>query len=255
MNTRTITTYKPLTLKNGNQAIHAGIPAKKEYKLFINQSIDYSGDGYEWNIRENDFYNNLIVNPFERFSGDNDKSDFFDLIDNINNYVVEYDTLIYALEDVKRGVTDRDYSTMQEAISDLLGVEVSTYTTGKVRQALNRYYNSYGRGEDYEKTAALLTILTPYTWAADCIRGYCQGDWATILYPTELYTKEDIEYYEAFYFGGYAAVDITYRGETVTDFLTDNVVWDYDKLINTCLDIAGLPQDFNRDNIVYSKEA
>lgn len=61
MNTRTIITSEPLKLKGGKASVKNVKPKKKDYKLYIRQQFDESGIGFECNIEESEYYNNIIA--------------------------------------------------------------------------------------------------------------------------------------------------------------------------------------------------
>lgn len=257
MNTRTITTIQPLTLKNGKKTISGARPEKMEHKLFITQTIDETGSGYLFEIGENDYFNNVIVVSGDHITQNNTRSEYGELFDNICRYVTDSDALYYSSEDIKTSCPDRDYKTMREAVADLLGVEVTAYKAGQVRQILNKktsaYYMDYY--SENERAAELLSVLTPYTWTTETIRGYVQRDWATIIYPKELYGAEDVQLFEAFYFGMYSDYVVKYCDLSVSIFIPDYIVWDTEKLITECLNAVGLPDNFDRKNVVIRETA
>lgn len=241
----------------GNAVITAKKPPKKAHKLFINRAIDYSGIGYDIYISDDEYYNDIIViNCDNRRTYTINNGRYASLYDNIVKYVSEYDALYCALEDVKNNIRGREYKTMRAAILDYLNVEVTAKQAGKVRAIVSKttsahYLNYY---DEHERAADLLTVLTPHKWECQIIRGCCQGETATAIFPADVYSDEDIKFFEAFYFGKYYDYSITYCGETVGEFIPDYIAWDDEELYTRCIDAAGLPETFDRNNIVYTEE-
>lgn len=230
-------------------------PTKYVYKIHVDRSIDDCGIGYDWEISENDFYKNIIVPGGRDFRTIN-TGDFAALYNVIVNNCIEYDALLYELEDIAQGVKDRDYRTMCEAITDILGVSCNRQQAGAVRKALNTptstYYLTYRNDNDV--IVEILTALTPHTWKREAIKGCCQGDYAEIIYPADVYNDDDLKRFEAFFFGMYYDYAITYKGDTITDFIPDYIAWDSEKMDNYILDLVSAnnyPDDVKRPDIVY----
>ena len=229
----------------GNNKIMHKTPEKKAHKLFINEYIDEYGDGYNWNIEENEFFNNVIVYGNREFIDRVKQSDFSELFETIKNNFEECgdDLNNYKSSDK---YTREIYKNMCDIIQDHFNVTVSPYISGIIRKILNksgRYYN------DAQRIAELMTVLTPYTWRAATIRGCCQRDYNTIYYPIELYNDDDIRYFEAFYFGMYTSVNAAYKNDAINfDY---PYYYDRNDIIQECCNNYGVPIECARVNWYY----
>lgn len=102
--------------------------------------------------------------------------------------------------------------------------------------------------DDYD--CEILSLITSNKYNKKAIRGYCQGDYAEIVYPATI-ENETIDYIEACYFGT-GTQYIIYEEET-DDILSveqlanncENVYFDYTALWNATLYKQNLAQRYN----------
>lgn len=71
--------------------------------------------------------------------------------------------------------------------------------TREQRKQWDRLFR-YGDMSDDSDLLEALELLTGKEWTSGSIRGCCQGDWQTIYYPVEEWTREALEWFEIEYF-------------------------------------------------------
>lgn len=259
MNTRTMTTMQQVKLLNGAQAIKAAkLPERKRAKVIVNSTIDSCGLGWEIEIEENEFFNDILVySPYrncrERFSDRIEQSEYAELFRAAAEQVIDYDTAEYGLADIENRVPDRDYRTGAELVLDIFGVKATPYQVAQVRKAFKRHNLSTQGNND--TICAIMTALTPHSWECNTIRGCCQSDWATIYYPADKYSADDIKYYEAFFFGLYMDYGITYRQEDWSTFIPDYMVYSEEKLVEYIINEGGFDVEYGvlpEDVVIHS---
>lgn len=217
---------------NCNGVIKHNTPRQLKHKLFIERCIDTYGDGFTFNILDDEYYNNIIVIGSRDFCEINN-SEYGELYDAIKKRA---DDMSGEIMDINDGVNDY-YETISEAVADMLYVEnIAGEQAAAVKNAAVNYWNNKINFDEY--AAALLTALTPHKWNCCMLRGYCQGDWINILYPADVYSDEDINFYEAFYFGKYQDYIIKYRGETICDYIPDHIAWNENELTARILELT-----------------
>lgn len=237
MNTRKIITYKPLRLKNGYKATNGIKPKKRMHKLYIDRMIDEFGDGWYWFL-EDELYKNIIVDGNRDFITRND-GDFSELYEDINLYADEAMSEIEDCEiEPKTAWYDNQTSALKAYFERSASVKITPYITGQFKKIMRTAKN------DDEQIAALMTLFSPYTWEWCTMQGYSQGDWNDALYPIELYNKQDIKTFEAFYMGMYSEYVYTYKGETYGDYITDDEAWhNEEKIMSAACYCFGLSPD------------
>lgn len=96
------------------------------------------------------------------------------------------------------------YGTVTEAINNQLwrddGKAYNTRQIGKLKQLVLRYSSEYGRKEVDQILVDVLSIVTGEEWDYKEIHGCCQGEWNTVYYPVQYWTKESLEAFETMYF-------------------------------------------------------
>lgn len=214
-------------------------PRQLKHKLFINRDIDEYGDGYAYNILDNEYYNNIIVIDNRFFTGIN-AGDYEQLYCSIETGA---DNMAGEITDIIHGVNDY-YNTVSEAVADYLNIEnISADQAAAVQRAASDYMNNKKHFDEY--AAALLTALTPHKWSCCTLRGSCQRDWINILYPADVYNDDDIKEYECYFFGLCDEFTATYKNDNVVYYYSYN--YDVDDIIKS------IAADFNAgpDQIVF----
>lgn len=125
----------------------------------------------------------------------------YKLYDLIKEYCIDYDELLYAMDDPDNN-SSGIYKNATEAIQDMLDFKPTTKQVHQIKEILEKpedhsVYNYY---TDDERIAELLTVCEKREWTTATIRGCCQRDYQTIFYPTDQYSKDFIEYIESLYF-------------------------------------------------------
>lgn len=217
MNTRTEIITHTVRLANGVMRVKHKLPQRKTYALHIEQKLPF----YDYNpIEDDEYYADIIV------VGNSGNGGYAELYDSIVGGAILGDMDYMVLNYNRNG-----YKNVSEVIEDYLGVKPNKYQTGKVKKYLEERYgkpNSHYYNEDL--IADLMTLFTPYHWETALIRGCVQGECAEIVYPSELYSKTDIEVFEAYYFRRYMDYCATYKGEdwwfTYCDFIGEDEILD-----------------------------
>ena len=95
------------------------------------------------------------------------------------------------------------YKNATEAINDYLyredGKKYSCKDIHDVKALIEEYSNCRC-SEENGIICKVLSIVTRQDYDYTTIRGYCQGDWNEVFYPTNEYSIEDIRTFEAYYF-------------------------------------------------------
>ena len=215
-------------IDGGSMRIKHKKPARKEHALFITQSIPAWGYSP---IEMDNYLDNIIVFGNSNFDGicESEYGHIFeamiddDLLDTLDCY------------------DDYGYKNMTEMINDVLGVKANTHQVSKMKKLCEEW--AYQKRYKEDLIADVLTLFTPYTWKSETITGYCQGDWADIVYPTELYTDADIEEFEGYFFGKYMDYRADYCGEEVWFTFLDSM--GEDDIIDA------ISSEFGTNNVKY----
>lgn len=245
--------------KNGAKIKHSA-PDKKRHKIYVDRCIDNYGDGFETYVNDSEYFDNIIAFGNKDYIVFN-KSEYGGLFDTILTEIEYNGYYIDTINAIKNGETTfytTFYSDVVDCAADIFGVDTETITETnaiKIYDVLQSFYNSRIITES-ETIAAILTELTPHKWYADTIRGYCQSEWNYIVYP-DTYGDADIAVFETFYFGKYQDYIIEYRGETVSDFIPDDIAWDNDELNARILELTRdylTVDEISAADIVYNFE-
>lgn len=225
---------------NCNGVIKHNTPRQLKHKLFIEQCIDTYGDGFIFNILDDEYYNNIIVIG-SRYYNEINNSEYGELYDAIKSRADDMAAEIIDIIHNKNGY----YDTIPAAVADMLNInDISPSQADAVKAAAYNYFSNNASFNEY--AAELLTALTPHKWNCCTLRGYCQGDWINILYPADVYSDTAISEYKCYFFGMYHEYNARYNGDNVIYYYSDN--YTRDEIIK---DIAA---DFNvaPDQMVYS---
>ena len=222
--------------KNGAKIRH-NEPDKKRHKIYVERRFDEYGDGFETFINDDEYYNNVIAFGNRDYMAFN-KSEYGGLFDTILTEIKYNCYYIDTVNAIKNGDTTF-YNAVVDCAADIFGVDPDTITETsaiKIYNVLQAFYNSRIVTER-ETIAAVLTELTPLKWCADTIRGYCQGEYQFVVYP-DTYGDAAISDFETFYFGKYQDYIINYRGETISEFIPDDVAWNKSELDTRILELT-----------------
>lgn len=224
-------------IEGGRAAINHAAPKKMICPLRI-----WQREPFDCPLDCNDYYNDIITTGNRDYI-ERDCSEYHYLFKAIKHNIIDYDELFYELEDIKR--RRGNYNSMRDCIADILGVTpVNKYQASKVYAITKKCYTQRVNAND--TIAELLTILTPHKWSAGTIRGCCQRDWQNIIYPTDIYNDDDIDSFEAFYFGLFWEYQAGRRGDFST-WYTYTMNTSEDKIINDiCSDFDTQP-----DNVIF----
>lgn len=85
---------------------------------------------------------------------------------------------------------------------------------------LTEYTNKVPYISDIDQVATFLSLTTGRRWNTSTARGYCQGDYANMLYCADIYTARDAEIYGDYYFGCVKEFDVTTLDENGAEIET-----------------------------------
>ena len=95
------------------------------------------------------------------------------------------------------------YDTVTEAINNWLyhdgGKTYNKQQIGKLKRLVLEYSECSSSRED-QILVEVLSIVTGEEWDYKQIHGCCQGEWNTVYYPIQYWTKESLESFEVMYF-------------------------------------------------------
>lgn len=80
-----------------------------------------------------------------------------------------------------------EYTYKQAMIDN--GLNYNPTHCGKLKKLYTETYNSFDSG-DFDTVSEYLTITTGKRWETLGVSSYCQGDYVTVIYCAEAYTKE-----------------------------------------------------------------
>ena len=111
-----------------------------------------------------------------------------DILDSFNRRLRDYNTEVY--------------QNVSEAIMDYLPPEHKKRYSTKEISILNNDISWFGMysADDEMIIVRVLSIVTGRKYERSTIRGCCQGEWQNVLYPSDVYSDETIEYLEKDYF-------------------------------------------------------
>ena len=90
------------------------------------------------------------------------------------------------------------YESTKELICDNLNMELSDEQVAKIEKAINEYYDYDGKKKltiEEELLAGILGAIDGKLYEVDEIRGYSQGEFAVLIYDTEMVDPREIEAY------------------------------------------------------------
>lgn len=218
------------------------MPRQLKHKLFIDQCIDEYGDGWNWFI-ECEYYNNIIVVKNRDFRGINNGY-YSELYENIKEYADDMTGILYDITNNENDI----YNSAIDCIIDMLNLPPALAPgadqADEISVAAAAYWNNKISFNEY--AAELLTALTPHKWEVITLRGCCQADVVTALYPADVYSDNDISEYECYFFGMYYKYNARYNGDVVTYY--------YSMRYNTDDIIKDIAADLNADpvNVVFN---
>lgn len=118
-------------------------------------------------------------------------------------------------DDIKNGYSY--YNNFTEAINDYLPpLNKNNYEKKEIHK-LKELVKNYYCGNYTEIVAEVLSIYTGEEYATGTLSGYCQGDWAKVIYKKDTDGKT-IEWIEALLFGTYTEYMMDDEGETVRGY-------------------------------------
>ena len=206
-----------------NGIIKHKTPRKMQHKLFIDCCTDEYSDGWNWFI-DDECYNDIIVIGSRDFSEINN-SEYGELYNAIKKRA---DEMSGEIMDINNSINDY-YNTIPEAVADMLGIDnITPIQADAVKNAAVSYWNNKISFDEY--AAELLTALTPHNWEAVTLRGCCQRDFITVLYPADVYNDAAISEYECFFFGMYNEYTARYNDAAVTYYYS--MRYNTDEIIN-----------------------
>lgn len=139
-----------------------------------------------------------------------------------------YDRIIEAYDEAAREIENLDlrngyaaYNNATEAINDYFPAQeyrekpYNTRDIHRIREALRLYGTRKYYDGDY--ILDMLEAITGEAWAETTIRGCCQGEWQTVIYPVKSWSRESLEIFETEYFNTGAEWIIDDTGDTMTD--------------------------------------
>lgn len=167
-----------------------------------------------------------------------------DILDSFNRRLKDYNTEVY--------------KNVSEAIADFLQPEhKARYSTREIHN-LNELVCSYGiySSQDYDILLSVLNIVTGKKYQLSTIRGCCQSEWQSVLYPSDVYSDETIEYLEKDYFNTgsewiiHDEESIPESAEDISGYSVYCYSWDIDGIVNEILDAAGADDSYTL--VLYS---
>lgn len=122
--------------------------------------------------------------------------------------VLDAGELAEVVEDMNNGAYFADagvfgYESVAEAVKDFLPKESGEYSPEEVEKIayLSLYYSQeYNSNKLDETRCKVLSIVDGRKWDLGTIRGNCQGEWQTVAYPVDEWSKEALDVFEAEYF-------------------------------------------------------
>lgn len=133
---------------------------------------------------------------------------------------------------IVHGSDNPDYTTTKRIFADLSFtcdddfIEVLTenydITSDKAAEIIKACDYGYSNN-DSETVLAVMNILSGNKYELAPIRGYCQRDYAEIIYNTKI--KDTINYIEACYFGKITEVKIIDNSDEYWDHITHDDIW------------------------------
>ena len=168
---------------------------------------------------------------FSESSGNYNNTLFILYVDHRNLYGINnkeakniFENIHYLFNDfeyVKKGAYNDDGKlyTFKQAMEEN-GIKYNSVKCKKLKDLYMQYDYSGCPIYDFDILACWLSIMTNKTWKAIEIYGYCQGDYATVIYCTEAYTKEHATNYGEIFLGcckEFMLVDLDENGQEIEE--------------------------------------
>lgn len=189
-------------------------------------------------------YKDHIPENIERVMDVLNDGELADILDSFNRRLKDYNTEVY--------------KNVSEAIADFLQPEhKARYSTKEIHDLNNLVcsYGVYSPGED-AILLSVLNIVTGKKYQLSTIRGCCQSEWQSVLYPSDVYSDETIEYLEKDYFNTgseWIIHDEESIPESVEDISGYSVYcysWDLDGIADEIMNAVGADDSY--DIVLYS---
>lgn len=189
-------------------------------------------------------YKDHIPENIERVMDVLNDGELADILDSFNRRLKDYNTEVY--------------KNVSEAIYDFLQPEhKARYSTREIH-ALNEFVCSYGINsrDDDEILVSVMGIVTGREWAFSTIRGNCQSEWQSVLYPSDVYSDETIEYLEKDYFNTgsewiiHDEESIPESAEDISGYSVYCYSWDLDGIADEIMNAVGADDSY--DIVLYS---
>lgn len=167
-----------------------------------------------------------------------------DILDSFNRRLKDYNTEVY--------------KNVSEAIADFLQPEHKTRYSTKEIHSLNELVCSYGvySSQDYDILLSVLNIVTGKKYQLSTIRGCAQSEWQSVLYPSDVYSDETIEYLEKDYFNTgsewiiHDEESVPESAEDISGYSVYCYSWDLDGIADEIMNAAGADDSY--DIVLYS---
>lgn len=125
------------------------------------------------------------------------------------------------LDDAIRDPDNYNFKNVTAAINEYLWPEKKTRYSTKDISRLKKLILEYFEVRDAEPLLLeALSIVTGMRWEISTIRGSCQGDWQTVAYPVDEWSREDIRRFESEYFNT-GSEWVVHEGETEPESADD----------------------------------
>lgn len=191
-------------------------------------------------------YKDHIPENIERVMDVLNDGELADILDSFNRRLKDYNTEVY--------------KNVSEAIADFLQPEhKARYSTREIHDLNNLVcsYGVYSPGED-AILLSVLNIVTGKKYQLSTIRGCCQGEWQSVLYPSDVYSDETIEYLEKDYFNTgsewiiHDEESIPESAEDISGYSVYCYSWNLDGIADEIMNAVGADDSY--DIVLYGYE-
>lgn len=189
-------------------------------------------------------YKDHIPENIERVMDVLNDGELADILDSFNRRLKDYNTEVY--------------KNVSEAIADFLQPEhKARYSTKEIHDLNNLVcsYGVYSPGDD-AILLSVLNIVTGKKYQLSTIRGCAQSEWQSVLYPSDVYSDETIEYLEKDYFNTgsewilHDEESIPKSAEDISGYSVYCYSWDLDGIADEIMNAAGADDSY--DIVLYS---
>lgn len=191
-------------------------------------------------------YKDHIPENIERVMDVLNDGELADILDSFNRRLKDYNTEVY--------------KNVSEAIADFLQPEhKARYSTREIHDLNNLVcsYGVYSPGED-AILLSVLNIVTGKKYQLSTIRGCCQSEWQSVLYPSDVYSDETIEYLEKDYFNTgsewiiHDEESIPESAEDISGYSVYCYSWNLDGIADEIMNAVGADDSY--DIVLYGYE-